>query len=97
MKMIIRKLSSRKLWAAIAGLFVGVSIIFGIDEGIISTISGAAASVLSVMAYIITEGRIDAANVSQVAEGVETIVEAVRGSEGNEFDEAEEMESDENV
>lgn len=97
MKTVIRKLTSRKLWAAAAGLAVGIAIIFGVDEGTISTISGAMASVLSVMAYIITEGKIDAANVYQVAESVETIVEAVRGTEGNEFDEAEEMEDENDV
>lgn len=77
-----QKLSSRKLWAAIAGLVMGLSMVFGLDEGTISTVSGAVVSVASVIAYIITEGRVDAAAVGGAVEKVQGAIEAVSGADG---------------
>ena len=36
-----RKLSSRKLWAAVAGIVTGLTMVFGLDEGAISSVAGA--------------------------------------------------------
>ena len=58
-----RKLSSRKLWAAAAGIVTGLAMVFGLDEGTMSSVAGAVVSAASVIAYIITEGKV-------VAEGV---------------------------
>ena len=55
-----RKLSSRKLWAAAAGIITGLAMVFGLDEGTISSVAGAVVSVASVVSYIITEGKVDA-------------------------------------
>lgn len=55
-----QKLSSRKLWASIVGLIVGLATIFGLDEGIINTVAGSIIAASSVMTYIITEGVVDA-------------------------------------
>lgn len=63
-----RKLSSRKLWAAIAGIVTGLSMVFGLDESTISSVAGAVVSVTSVVSYIITEGKVDAAGVKKTAE-----------------------------
>ena len=57
-----RKLSSRKLWAAIAGVVTGLAMVFGLDENTISSVAG------SVVSYIITEGKVDAAGVKQAAD-----------------------------
>ena len=57
-----KKLTSRKLWAAIAGLIAGLAMVFGLDADTITVVSGAVTSAASVIAYIVTEGRIDAAN-----------------------------------
>lgn len=54
-----RKLSSRKLWAAAAGIVAGLAMVFGLDEGTMSNVAGAVVSVASVVAYIITEGKVD--------------------------------------
>ena len=54
-----RKLSSRKLWAAVAGIVTGLAMVFGLDESTISTVAGAVVSVASVVAYILTEGKVD--------------------------------------
>ncbi len=66
-----RKLSSRKLWAAVAGIVAGLAMVFGLDENTISTVAGAVVSAASVVAYIMAEGKVD-------AEGVKNVVEAVR-------------------
>ncbi len=57
-----RKLSSRKLWAAVAGIVAGLAIVFGLDGDTITNVSGAVVSVASLVTYIITEGRVDAAH-----------------------------------
>ena len=63
-----RKLSSRKLWAAIAGIVTGLAMVFGLDESTISSVAGAVVSVASVVSYIITEGKVDAAEVKKVTD-----------------------------
>lgn len=55
-----QKLSSRKLWAAVAGIVAGLAMVFGLDETTISTVAGSVVSVASVVAYILTEGKVDA-------------------------------------
>ena len=82
MKTISNKLKSRKLWAAIAGIIAGLAMVFGLDEGIITSVAGAIVSVASVTTYIITEGKIDAAAVGQAAENVQGAINAI-GFEAN--------------
>lgn len=77
-----RKLSSRKLWAAIAGVVTGLAMVFGLDENTISTVAGAVVSVASVVAYIIAEGKVDAESVKNAAENVQDAVEAVEDGNG---------------
>ena len=60
-----RKLSSRKLWAAAAGIITGLAMVCGLDEGTISSVAGAVVSVASVVSYIITEGKVDAEGVKR--------------------------------
>jgi len=71
MKNLVKKLSSRKLWSAVLGVVSGLSIVFGADQGAVSTLSGAVVSVLSVITYIVTEGKIDAASVADAIEKVQ--------------------------
>lgn len=80
----VQKLSSRKLWAAVAGLVMGLSMVFGLDEGTISTVAGAVVSVASVITYIITEGKVDAAAVGDAVGKVQDAVDAVTGEEAKE-------------
>lgn len=71
-----RKLSSRKLWAAVAGIVTGLAMVFGLDENTISTVAGAVVSVASVVAYIMAEGKVDAEGVKNAADSVQDAVEA---------------------
>lgn len=81
MKTLKEKLSSRKLWAAIAGLVTGLAMVFGLDESIISTVSGAVVAVGSVVTYIITEGKIDAEGVKNAVVAIEEVAEMLEGEE----------------
>lgn len=79
---ILEKLKSRKLWAAIAGLISGLSIIFGVDTSVSSTVSGAVVSVASIITYIITEGKIDAARAAATLQKVQEAVTVLTEDEG---------------
>jgi phage shock protein PspC (stress-responsive transcriptional regulator) len=80
MEVLKRKLSSRKLWAALAGIVTGLSMVFGLDETVISTVAGAVVSVMSVMTYIITEGKIDAEAVKNTVDDVKDAVDKIDDS-----------------
>lgn len=71
-----RKLSSRKLWAAVAGIVTGLAMVFGLDEGTVSAVAGAVVSVASVITYIITEGRVDTESVKKALDQVQAGAEA---------------------
>ena len=77
-----KKLSSRKLWAMVAGIVTGLAMVFGLDESVINTVAGAVVSVMSVITYIITEGKIDAAAVSEAANKVQDSIDKVTENVG---------------
>lgn len=62
---IIRKLTSRKFWVAIAGLVSGLIIAFDGDSETAETISGLILQAASVLGYILAEGLADAANTAE--------------------------------
>ncbi len=61
-----RKLSSRKFWLAVVGLVTGILIFCGKSEQEANQIGGIIMSAGSVIAYILAEGMIDAANAGYV-------------------------------
>ena len=77
MNEILYKLKSRKLWLAIAGVATGIAMVIGIDGNEITTVAGAVTSLVSIVTYIVTEGKVDAAAtekaVGVIAEGVELL------------------------
>jgi phage shock protein PspC (stress-responsive transcriptional regulator) len=68
MKEVLRKLSSRKLWLAIAGIATGVAMALGVDATDVSTVAGALTALVSVVTYIVTEGKVDAEGVKNAIE-----------------------------
>lgn len=70
-----RKLSSRKLWAAIGGAVASLGTAFGMSDDMITRASGIIAAVGLLAFYIFTEGKIDAASVSSNTTETEIIVE----------------------
>lgn len=63
-----QKLSSRKLWAALVGVIVGLAAAFGIEENDYAQIVGVVGSVVSVVSYIFGEAAVDAARKTDTAE-----------------------------
>ena len=57
-----RKLSSRKLWMAIAGFVSGLMVFLGRPETEATQVSAIIMAGASVIAYIVSEGLIDSAN-----------------------------------
>jgi hypothetical protein len=76
-----KKLMSRKLWLAIAGLATGLALVLGVDGGDISNVAGAVTAVASVITYIVTEGSIDAEAVKNAVEATDNAVDAFGGEE----------------
>ena len=63
MQNFLKKLTSRKFLAALAGVATGLAMVFGVDETTISTVAGTVTTVASVVSYIMSEGMVDAAAV----------------------------------
>lgn len=72
MQKIVQKLSSRKLWACVAGFVAGLAVVFGLDNDTITSVSGAVVAGASVVAYIYGEAKVDAANVASNTTHTET-------------------------
>ena len=63
MQNFLKKLTSRKFLAALAGVATGLAMVLGVDETTLSTVAGAVTTVASVVSYIMSEGMVDAAAV----------------------------------
>ena len=57
-----RKLTSRKLWLALAGFAAGLIVIFGGSQETADKVSGAILSGAAVVGYVLGEGLADGAN-----------------------------------
>ena len=77
-----RKLSSRKLWMAVAVVAGGVSVALGNDATEIQSVAGIVSALISSVVYIMTEGKIDAASVGNILQNAEDIKEAIDSVEG---------------
>ena len=77
MMQFLNKFKSRKFLTCIAGVVMGMCMVFGLDENIISTIAGAVMAVVSVATYIYTEGKIDAAAVDQIKDVADQIKDTI--------------------
>lgn len=58
----VAKLTSRKLWLALAGLVSGLIMAFGGAESVAETVSGVILQAASVLGYLLSEGLVDSAN-----------------------------------
>ncbi len=79
MSEILRKLTSRKLWLALAGVATGIAVVLGVDGSEITDVAGAVTALASVITYIITEGKVDAAAVKTTIEATQNVTD----NEGN--------------
>lgn len=77
-----RKLTSRKFWAALAQFATGLIIAFGGTQETAVQVTGLIMSGAAVVAYIIGEGLVDAANVNAGAnELVANLIDALGDEE----------------
>ena len=76
---ILQKLSSRKLWMAIAGIATGVAMVLGVDATEITSVAGGVVALISCITYIITEGKIDAEGVKNTIVEVQGAVDTIKG------------------
>lgn len=74
---ILKKISSRKFLAMIVGVFMGVATVFSLDQTVINTVSGTVISLVSVITYIITEGKIDAKALEEASNKVKETLETM--------------------
>lgn len=72
----------KKIITMILGVVSGLAIAFGLDQGDISTISGAVVAAMSVISYIAAEGTIDAERVKNAAAIVIDAVDAITDEDG---------------
>lgn len=82
MKIIVQKLTSRKLWMAVAGVATGIAMALGADSTEITSVAGAVVSVISCVVYIVMEGKVDAERVKNAIEGAQEAVDAIQGGDG---------------
>lgn len=75
MNQVMKKLTSRKLWAAIIGVMAGLAIVFGLDENVMNTACGAVVTAASLVTYIVTEGKVD---VKAVTEKLQTFLNEIK-------------------
>ena len=59
-----RKLTSRKLWVALAGFIAELIVAFGGDSEVAETVSGCILSGAAVIGYVIGEGLADSSHTS---------------------------------
>lgn len=76
----MNKLTSRKFWACVVGVVTGLAMVFELDQNVITTVAGAVTSLVSVVAYMYTEGKIDTARVSNTADTIKDAIEKVSDS-----------------
>ena len=81
MNKIIQKLTSRKLWMALAGIATGIAMVFGAEGSDIADVAGAVTAIASVITYIVTEGKIDAESVKNAIESADKAKDTIVGEE----------------
>lgn len=85
MQTFIQKISSRKLWMAIAGVASGVAIALGASSSDVGTVTTAVSAIIggltalaSIVTYIREEGKLDAASIEKASTSAQSIVEAAQ-------------------
>lgn len=81
MDRLFQKLTSRKLWLAIAGIATGICMVLGIDGGEVTSVAGGVVALISCVTYIFVEGKVDAERVKNAVESTQEAIEAIQGGE----------------
>lgn len=75
----LKKIGSRKFLMALLSVVVGVLSLFGVAEGTIEMVSSIGMVVIPSIIYIVTEGKIDAANIKKITETIDKVVDVIEG------------------
>ena len=86
MKKLLEKFTSRKFLLAFVATIAGVVAMCGASEGVVEAVTAALTALIPTAIYMITEGRIDAAAVGQIAGAVQDIAEGVAADNGDDAD-----------
>ena len=65
---IVRKLTSRKFWAAVVGFVTALLVAFGVKDADITQIVGGITAGATLIAYIVGEGMVDVARAGKETE-----------------------------
>ncbi len=76
----LKNLLSRKFLLALIGAVSGLAIALGADADFVQILVGAATALVSVICYIVAEGKIDAAAVTLASDFVKKVIEAVEAA-----------------
>ncbi len=79
-----KKLTSRKLWAAIAGIIVGLVVAFGGEPETVQTVAGSVMSVVSAIVYIIAEAGVDKAGAGAELQEIDAVTTEEVKTDGDE-------------
>ena len=74
------KLKSRKFWLAAAGCIAGICGMIGFNDNLTAIIIFAVLEIVSIVAYCISEGMIDASRTKQLLTAAMTLIEIIGGS-----------------
>ena len=61
----VQKLTSRKFWAAIVAVITSLCVVFGVEDITMEQVAALVIAVGALIAYILGEGFVDAANVQK--------------------------------
>lgn len=86
MKKLLEKFTSRKFLLAVVTVIAGVVAMCGASDGVVEAVTAALTALIPTVIYIITEGRIDAAAVGQIAGAVQDIAKGVAADIGDDAD-----------
>lgn len=66
-----RKLSSRKMWAAIIGVILSIMVMFGASDDDKNKVTGLITACSTLVIYILSEGSVDSAGAKETKEKAE--------------------------
>ena len=76
-KTFLEKLTSRKFWVSFAGFLCGIIGMFGVDDNVISIVSFGVLSLGSIVAYIVSEGKLDTTSMQNLITLVSQIIDRI--------------------
>lgn len=80
---LIKKLTSRKFLMSLAGAITGIMGMLGCSDDVTKVVAFGIVTAASILGYIITEGKIDAAAVTSASEALSKILEMIAEMKSN--------------